>query len=188
MATKKNKKLKIIILIVLSAILLPIVGGGIFVLSVVTADDYVRFDESKMPKLTQTLKTLTIFDDENRLMNTEFLAGLDVNALSDETINAFLVTEDKRFFKHKGVDLKRIIGATINNVKHGGFKEGASTLTQQLAKNVFLTNEKSLKRKINEVDLARQIEKRYTKNEILTFYLNTVYFGSGAYGLNSAAE
>lgn len=188
MATKKNKKLKIIILIIISLILLPIVGGGIFVLSVVTADDYVRFDESKMPKLTRALNTLTIFDDENQLMNTEFLAELDVNALSDDTINAFLVTEDKRFFKHKGVDLKRIIGATINNVKHGGFKEGASTLTQQLAKNVFLTNEKSLKRKINEVDLARQIEKRYSKNEILTFYLDTVYFGSGAYGLNSAAE
>ncbi len=81
MATKKNNKLKIIILIIFSVILLPVIGGGIFVLSVVTADDYVRFDESKMPELTQSIKTLTIFDNENRLMNTEFLADLDVNAL-----------------------------------------------------------------------------------------------------------
>ena len=87
MATKKNNKLKIIILIIFSVILLPVIGGGIFVLSVVTADDYVRFDESKMPELTQSIKTLTIFDNENRLMNTEFLAELNVNALSDETIN-----------------------------------------------------------------------------------------------------
>ncbi|MCK5420150.1 MAG: transglycosylase domain-containing protein, partial [Desulfobacterales bacterium] len=110
-----------------------------------------------------------------------------------ETIPKFLTaalvaTEDRKFYKHSGVDLKGIARAIIKDIKAGEFVEGASTITQQLSKTLFLTSRKTLVRKIKEAILAFQLERRYTKNEILELYLNQVYFGSGAYGVQSAAK
>ena len=102
--------------------------------------------------------------------------------------NALIATEDRRFYRHSGVDLKGIARAIVKDILAGGFVEGASTITQQLAKTLFLTPRKTLVRKIKEAVLAFQLERRYTKDEILTYYLNQVYFGSGAYGVDSAAE
>jgi penicillin-binding protein 1A len=101
---------------------------------------------------------------------------------------ALVATEDRKFYQHSGVDLKGIARAIIKDIQAGEFVEGASTITQQLAKTLFLTNRKSIVRKIKEAILAFQIERRYTKDEILELYLNQVYFGSGAYGVQSAAE
>ena len=101
---------------------------------------------------------------------------------------ALVATEDKNFYKHCGVDLKGILRAAIKDILAGEFVEGASTITQQLAKTLFLTPRKTLVRKIKEVLLAFQLERRYTKDEILQLYLNQVYFGSGAYGVESAAQ
>ena len=110
-----------------------------------------------------------------------------------ETIPKFLTaalvaTEDRKFYKHSGVDLKGIARAIIKDIKAGEFVEGASTITQQLSKTLFLTSRKTLVRKIKEAILAFQLERRYTKDEILELYLNQVYFGSGAYGVQSAAK
>ena len=110
-----------------------------------------------------------------------------------ETIPKFLTaalvaTEDRKFYKHSGVDLKGIARAIIKDIKAGEFVEGASTITQQLSKTLFLTPRKTLVRKIKEAILAFQLERRYTKDEILELYLNQVYFGSGAYGVQSAAK
>ncbi|MFZ0612222.1 MAG: transglycosylase domain-containing protein, partial [Desulfobacterales bacterium] len=110
-----------------------------------------------------------------------------------ETIPAYLkkalvATEDRQFYRHVGVNPKAILRAVIKDIWAGEFVEGASTITQQLAKTLFLTPEKSLPRKLKEVLLAFQLERRYTKDEILAFYLNQVYFGSGAYGVESAAR
>ena len=110
-----------------------------------------------------------------------------------ETIPRFLkaalvATEDRKFYKHSGVDLKGITRAIIKDIKAGEFVEGASTITQQLSKTLFLTPRKTLVRKIKEAILAFQLERRYTKDEILELYLNQVYFGSGAYGVESAAK
>ncbi len=110
-----------------------------------------------------------------------------------ETIPKFLTaalvaTEDRKFYKHSGVDLKGIARAIIKDIKAGEFVEGASTITQQLSKTLCLTSRKTLVRKIKEAILAFQLERRYTKNEILELYLNQVYFGSGAYGVQSAAK
>ena len=110
-----------------------------------------------------------------------------------ETIPKFLTaalvaTEDRKFYKHSGVDLKGIARAIVKDIKAGEFVEGASTITQQLSKTLFLTSRKTLVRKIKEAILAFQLERRYTKNEILELYLNQVYFGSGAYGVQSAAK
>ncbi|MFZ1202631.1 MAG: transglycosylase domain-containing protein, partial [Desulfobacterales bacterium] len=101
---------------------------------------------------------------------------------------ALLATEDRQFYRHVGVNPKAILRAVIKDIWAGAFVEGASTITQQLAKTLFLTPEKSLTRKLKEVLLAFQLERRYTKDEILAFYLNQVYFGSGAYGVESAAR
>jgi penicillin-binding protein 1A len=101
---------------------------------------------------------------------------------------ALVTTEDRKFFKHSGVDLKGITRAIIKDIWAGEFVEGASTITQQLAKTLFLTHRKTIVRKMKEAILAFQLERRYTKNEILELYLNQVYFGSGAYGVQSAAK
>ena len=100
---------------------------------------------------------------------------------------ALVATEDRKFYKHSGVDVKGIARAILKDIKAGKFVEGASTITQQLAKTLFLTPRKTIVRKIKEAILAFQLERRYTKDEILELYLNQVYFGSGAYGVASAA-
>ncbi len=101
---------------------------------------------------------------------------------------ALIATEDRKFYTHSGVDLKGIARAIVKDIWAGEFVEGASTITQQLAKTLFLTPRKTLVRKIKEAILAFQLERRYTKEEILELYLNQVYFGSGAYGVQSAAK
>ncbi len=102
--------------------------------------------------------------------------------------DALVATEDRKFYKHSGVDLKGIARAIIKDIRAREFVEGASTITQQLSKTLFLTPRKTLVRKIKEAILAFQLERRYTKDEILELYLNQVYFGSGAYGVQSAAK
>jgi penicillin-binding protein 1A len=99
-----------------------------------------------------------------------------------------VATEDRNFYRHSGIDLKGILRALIRDIQARQFVEGASTITQQLAKTLFLTASKTITRKIKEAILAFQIERRYTKNEILVLYLNQIYLGSGAYGVESAAR
>lgn len=108
--------------------------------------------------------------------------------LPENLVRAFLAIEDHRFFEHMGVNLGRIGKALLTDVLEGRIAEGGSTVTQQLAKVLFLTPEKTLTRKMREALLALEIERRYTKEEILAFYLNQIYLGNGAYGVSAAAE
>lgn len=101
---------------------------------------------------------------------------------------AFVAIEDARFYRHRGVDLYRIGGALLSNLKSGSAREGASTITQQLIKLTHLSSEKTIARKAQEAYLALKLERRLSKDEILRAYLNTVYFGAGAYGLEEAAQ
>lgn len=104
---------------------------------------------------------------------------------------AFVITEDKRFRRHRGIDLWRVLGAGLRNVRAGGFREGFSTITMQLARNVFperLTREKTVLRKLREARVAVEIERRYPKDRILELYLNQIYLGNGAYGVETAAQ
>ena len=101
---------------------------------------------------------------------------------------AFIAVEDARFYEHRGVDPRGLARAVYTNLKDNEIAEGGSTITQQLAKNAYLTQERTLKRKIQEVFLAIQLEKQYTKQEILELYLNQIYFGQGAYGVQAAAK
>ena len=103
-------------------------------------------------------------------------------------VQAIVAVEDSRFYTHDGYDLKGITRATVDNIEAGEIEEGGSTITQQLAKNLFLSHEQSFTRKAEELLLARQIEKHFSKEKILEFYLNTIYFGSNFYGIYDAAH
>ena len=102
--------------------------------------------------------------------------------------NAFIAIEDKRFFEHEGVDLKSIIGAMTENIQEGSWVRGASTITQQVIKNVILTPERTLSRKIKEAILAHKIENNLSKEEILFLYLNHIYLADGTYGVEMASQ
>src|SRR5262249_51411103 len=101
---------------------------------------------------------------------------------------AFVAIEDRRFYRHFGLDPIGLARAAVANLLRRGVAQGGSTITQQLAKNLFLTQERTLLRKLQEVVLALWLERKFSKTEILELYLNRVYFGSGAYGVDAAAQ
>ncbi len=111
-----------------------------------------------------------------------------VSELPQMYINAVISVEDHRFYKHHGIDIIAIGRAIVSDIKAMSFVEGGSTITQQLAKNIYFTQEKKIERKIAEVFMAFEIEKRYNKNEILELYLNTSYFGDGYYTVKEASR
>lgn len=113
---------------------------------------------------------------------------VDIDKVSQDFKDALIATEDRRFYQHKGIDLYGVLRATVINITKGSIREGASTLTQQLSRNVFLNNERSLKRKLQEMLIATELEKKLSKDEILELYVNHIYFGEGAYGISAASE
>jgi penicillin-binding protein 1A len=115
-------------------------------------------------------------------------ANVSLKDLPPYLPKAFIAIEDRRFYSHYGVDPLGIARAAMANVLHRGVSQGGSTLTQQLAKNLFLTQERTMARKLQEVELALWLERKHSKAEILELYLNRVYFGSGAYGIEAAAQ
>src|SRR5665213_4275000 len=142
----------------------------------------------EIPKRPPTIQIVGL--DGSVLATRGEMAGANV-ALKDlppYLPQAFIAIEDRRFYSHYGVDPLGILRAAITNILHRGVSQGGSTLTQQLAKNLFLTQERTLQRKLQEVELAFWLERKYSKSEILELYLNRVYFGSGAYGVEAAAQ
>lgn len=123
----------------------------------------------------------TLHSDQNRL-------PIDINKVPQNLQNAFISAEDNRFYEHIGIDPIGIVRAVVANLTHHGISQGGSTITQQLAKNAFLSQEQTLKRKIQEAMLALEIEHKYSKKEILEMYMNQIYFGQGAYGVQTAAR
>lgn len=113
---------------------------------------------------------------------------LSFSSIPKKTVYAFVDTEDKRFFTHNGFDIRRIAKAFYNNLRSHSYKQGASTISQQLIKNSHLSHEKTLSRKLKEWKLTRQLEKRYTKEEILETYLSVIYFGHDCFGLHTASQ
>lgn len=138
-------------------------------------------------KLTPSVAA-AVFDAADRPLEGQKDNYTALADLSPHVPAAFVSAEDKKFYRHGGVDYKRIAGAAVRNLKSGGFREGGSTISQQLVKNTHLTNEKTFGRKLEEVKLTRQLEKTYEKSQILEYYLNAVYFGSGFYGITAAAR
>jgi len=173
--------------------------GSIFIIACIALLGYVIYAVSGTPDwhpddLTKQNQTSFVYD-----MNGEQIAELHATEnrqmVSSEEIpqlvkDTFIAVEDKRFNKHFGVDPIRIVGSLIADIKTQSLSQGASTITMQLANNAFIENprEKTLERKLQQAALAIQLEREYTKDEILTFYLNLIYFGESSFGIQAASK
>lgn len=138
-------------------------------------------------------ETSLVYDDSGKqiaqLKGDKDMYYITLDQIPQAAIDAMIVTEDKKFYSHKGIDLKAITAAFISLVKNkGDIKRGASTITQQVAKNIFLTNERTWTRKVKEIFIARELEKKYSKDNIMEFYLNNIYFAKGYYGIEAASK
>lgn len=156
---------------------------------------FVTASYNTMPNLQNDIRPAAssqIFDAQGTLITTvhsvENRVPVPLSKVPQNLQHAFVAVEDARFYQHLGVDPRGILRAAWSNVTGGGVAEGGSTITQQLAKNALLTQERTMKRKVQEAFLALQIERQYTKQEILEMYVNHIYFGQGAYGVQTAAR
>ncbi len=141
-------------------------------------------------KLLVNEKTVVVYDGRGEVVPDSALCK-QTTAIGDiptRVKQAFIDVEDKRFYLHSGYDLRGIVRASVHNLKSRSFAQGASTISQQLIKNTHLSQEKTLKRKLKEFKLTRELEKRYSKEAILEKYLNTIYFGHGCFGITAASE
>ncbi|MCS0672741.1 transglycosylase domain-containing protein [Cytobacillus firmus] len=152
---------------------------------------YFSYKDADISALEAGLAQSTVIYDADEEVASKISAnkneGISIDQIPDHMKNAVIAIEDHRFYEHGGIDLKGIGRAFFTNLKAGGIVEGGSTLTQQLTKNALLSAEKTYKRKLEEFFLAIEIEKEYSKDEILQMYLNQVYFGEGAWGIKRAA-
>ena len=179
------KYIKRILLSIISLCLLGIITAGIYYH---VATNGIVLNPAR---LSISENTLTLLDKDKNLISLGAEANRQAVSSDDipwHTKQAFIDVEDRRFYKHHGFDQKGIARALLHNLKSRSLKEGASTISQQLIKNSHLSQEKTLKRKLQEWKLTRQLEKKYSKDEILTLYLNTIYFGHNCFGIASAAE
>ncbi len=185
MAKFRLTKRKITILLIIVCSVFVGITAGAFLALTHDLPQIRSLETFKPPSVTR------IYSADDVLLAELFMEKRDLVPLKiipDYLKKALIATEDRTFYRHSGVDLKGIFRAIIKDIRAREFIEGASTITQQLAKTLFLTSRKTLLRKIKEAFLAFQLERRYTKDEILALYLNQVYFGSGAYGVESAAR
>ncbi|MEQ8334751.1 PBP1A family penicillin-binding protein [Nisaea sp.] len=170
---------------IVAAIWAFVLVGGVFAYHAYQLPDITDLDRYERQGATRLLDR-----DGALFVSYGALHGRPVTAanLPPPLINALVATEDRRFFSHFGIDPISILRAALVNLKAGRTVQGGSTLTQQLAKNVFLSADRSYSRKIQELLLAFWLEHRFSKQEILAIYLNRVYFGAGAYGVDAAAR
>jgi penicillin-binding protein 1A len=136
-------------------------------------------------------KSSKLYSHDNVLLKELYVqrrTPVTLSSVPEHVKNAFVAIEDARYFRHSGIDPIRIMGALYADIRAGEYKQGGSTITQQLAKMIFLKPEKTIARKIREIAIALQLEKKFTKDQILEFYLNQAYFGSRSYGIQAAAE
>lgn len=164
---KKFVKFLIILILILTSLGLLIIGNG-----------YNMYKEA--------IQEIPIQEKVEEIRQKENYTKL--SELPQIYINAVISVEDHRFYEHPGIDIIAIGRAIINDIKAMSFVEGGSTITQQIAKNEYFTQEKKFTRKVAEVFVAFELEKQYTKNEILELYINTIYFGNGYYNIKDAAK
>ena len=178
--------LKILLLAVTAAAVLFLLCGAVKTLGM---DRWVDFD---VYRITGCDRTSIIYDGQSdvvtRLHGVQDRTWVSISELQPSTVYAFISAEDVRFFEHEGVDVIRIAGAIVADIKAGSYVQGASTISQQLIKLSHLTSEKTISRKAEEAALAYEMERQYSKEDILEMYLNYVYFGGGYYGIEAAAE
>lgn len=174
-----------VFMIIMAIVLVMVVGVGCGFLTATlnTKQDLedVRPAASSQIYYSDGTELASVHSEENRV-------PVEFNQIPQNLKDAFVAVEDARFYEHAGVDPRGIMRAVWVNLTRRGVAEGGSTITQQLAKNAYLTQDRTFKRKVQEMFLALQLERKYTKDEILGLYLNQIYFGQGAYGVQAAAK
>ncbi|TFJ93840.1 penicillin-binding protein 1A [Lentibacillus salicampi] len=183
-AAKKPLWKKILMISFIAVLAIGIGVGALFTYYIITAPD---IDASKL----DTPFPSKIYDKDGELfanLGAEQRTKVEYEELPEVLVNAVLSTEDARFFDHPGVDIWRVGGALVANLKNGFGSEGASTITQQLVEKSFLSPEKKISIKVQEMWLALRLEQKYSKEEILEMYLNKIYYGNQAYGVGKASE
>ncbi len=188
---KKSKKISIFRVLLIVFLIVTFISAGI-------AGGLVLGTIKNAPKINPVdaitlLNENSIIVDKNgnlieKVQTEEFRTIVGLDKISNHLENAVIAIEDERFRTHIGIDPKRIVGALIEDIKARALVEGASTITQQLVRNIYLTKEKKFSRKIKEAYLAIELERDLTKDQILKTYLNTIYLGQGAYGVQEAAQ
>ena len=182
----KWKILKYVAIFIISLGIVGGIGAGLLV------NKYYK----ELPNVSELVENYsppiptTIYDRNGQIIDViskETREPVDIENIPQSLQNAFIAIEDRQFLTHYGIDPFRILGSAIVNLKSGRAAQGGSTITQQLARNAFLSHEKKFSRKIKEIIITFEIERKYTKDEIMEKYLNEIYFGSGAYGVKTAA-
>ncbi len=188
------KKVKWAILFIVLALL---AAGGIYLAPKAASVWRMRriakaFVDSSTQSTFKETKTTLVYDKNGeelcQIKSSKELYYVTFDQIPKTLANAFVVMEDRDFYNHSGIDYKAIVRAALANQKSSEIVQGASTITQQLARNIFLTQEVTWERKIEEMFIAWDLEKKYSKEEILEFYLNNIYFGNGYYGVEAAAR
>ncbi|MDD4110407.1 MAG: transglycosylase domain-containing protein [Clostridia bacterium] len=183
---KKAKKISLILGISLVVFLFLAVG-----LALTFAYNFTKGEVFDSERLVNSDLKINIYDKDNNLIPDKNMFNnqyIKLSNLNPETIEAFISIEDKNFYSHNGVNIKRMAKAMLKNIKSGQTKEGASTISQQLIKNTHLSNEKTYSRKLKEIALTMQMEKVLSKDEILENYFNVIYFGNNIYGIENASK
>ncbi|MGI5849824.1 MAG: transglycosylase domain-containing protein [Christensenellales bacterium] len=188
-----NKKRSLIFTIIKYLMLIFIVScilGFIFVFSYLMGlEEWKEFNPKNIGDMQQTLliydrngiETAALYNQQNRVY-------ISIKDIPEYVKNAFIAVEDSRFYHHNGIDIVRIVGALLEDLKNGSFRQGGSTISQQLVKNTSLTGVKTISRKLQEAVMAYKLEQVYSKDQILEMYLNYIPFGNGAYGIEAAAK
>lgn len=180
---KSGKGKKFLLSLLISSIIICLVGVVIFTVVFKSTTANARLISDNLESNIKNVTFSSVNDKEISSVTSE----IKLDQLNEYTIHAFIAKEDKRFYDHNGFDIIRIFGAFKNNLLSGEVVEGGSTISQQLIKNTHTNSERTLKRKLTEIKLASELEKNYTKEEILEMYLNTIYFGNNCYGIQSAS-
>jgi penicillin-binding protein, 1A family len=185
---KKIKPWKVVLLVFVLVILIAAGAGTGIVLAFVHTAPEPNVDDLK----NRLALTTTIYDKDGNyvesLHGVENRTYVQLSQIKKYTQDAFIAIEDERFREHFGIDIKRIFGALLADIKSRSAEQGASTITQQLIKNAFLTKDKKISRKIQEAYMAIELEKKLSKDQILEYYLNTIHLGGSASGIQAAAE
>ena len=180
------KIVKRTLLVLLILLLAAIAAAAAYYFSVTAG---VRLDAAKFEPASSSMQ---IYDKDDepvaQIAQGSAKKSVRLSELPAHVPAAFIAAEDKRFYSHHGLDLRGIARALYQDLKAGAFRQGASTISQQLIKNTQLSPERTLRRKLQEIKLTRALERKYSKNEILELYLNTIYFGHACYGIAGAAD
>lgn len=183
---KKAKKISLIVVASILALL--------FIVASVFASIFFSISKSEtfnQNKLINANMKIEVYGDDGKLLSDKSLFNsqyISLSKIPKETIDAFISIEDKTFYSHNGINPKRIVKAILNNISKGKASQGASTISQQLIKNTHLSSEKTYSRKIKEISLALEMEKKLSKDEILENYLNVIYYGNNIYGIENASQ